>query len=527
MNVELHVSPKHKMLVVPRSKAVADIFPDAQELTLQGKEYFLIKHHPAEAFLLRNMGFTVPAPILTHYDWPGNWKPFEAQKQTAALITMNSRCYVLNGMGTGKTSSALWAWDYLNKQGLCGKLLVVCPLSTMKFTWLREIFNTLPDRKGVVLWHASKAKRIERLHSDADILIVNHDGAKLLHDEIVKMLKDKTIGLVVLDELAVYRNGQAQRTKMMIEMVKHADWAVGMTGSPMPRAPTDVWAQCRILSPDTVPRYFSHFRDRVMLKINNFKYVNKKDAVETAFSVMQPSVRFVLDDITELPEVISRTKDIAMGKTQATVYKSMAAACYSIVGAQEITAANAGAAMQKLLQISCGWVYDKQRGIVALDGDSRLEVLLETIDEADRKVLVFVPFIHALKGISEKLTSEGIDHAIVSGATSVTERSRIFSVFQNTDNYKVLVAHPTCLAHGVTLTAANVIVWYSPVTSLEIYEQANARIRRIGQKHKQLVLHLQSTVVEKKLYKALQEHQKIQDMFLDLFADETNANPIE
>lgn len=524
---ELFVSAQHKKLVVPLSPPVGEMFPEAQVITLQGNQFHLVDHHPAEAFILRNMGYIVPAPILTHYDWPGNWTPFDAQKQTAGLMSMNARAYVLNGLGTGKTSSALWAWDYLRSRNLAAKMLVIAPLSTLRFTWMREVFNTLPHRRAIVVHHASKQMRIKQLNDpDSEIYIINHDGAKLLHDEIDQLIKKGVIDVVCIDELAVYRNGKAQRTKMMIKLVEKVAWAWGMTGSPIPRAPTDVWAQCRMLTPHTVQKYFSHFRDMLMYKVNQFKWLNKPNAVETAYNCMQPAVRFTLDDVTELPDTISRTLDIPMGPIQSKVYKAMVSTCYSLVGTQEISAANAGAMMIKLLQISTGWVYDRQRGIVALDGDKRLERLIEVIDEASRKVLVFVPFIHAMDGISEHLTMEGIDHTTVSGNTNITERSKIFNLFQNTDKYKVLVAHPQCLAHGITLTAANTIVWYAPVTSLEIYEQANARIRRIGQKNKQLVLHLQSTAVERKIYKLLQDNQQIQDKFLDMFADETMANPI-
>lgn len=524
---ELFVSPKHRMLVVPPTQQIADLFPDAPTVTLEGNDFLLIPHHPAECVILRNIGYTVPAPILTHYDWPGNWKPFDAQKQTAGLLTMNARAYVLNGLGTGKTSSALWAWDYLYGRGLARKMLVVAPLSTLRFTWMREIFNTLPHRRGIVVHHANKARRVQQLQDrNADIYIINHDGAKLLHGEIEDLLKRGVIDTICIDELAVYRNGTAQRTKMMTKLVERANWAWGMTGSPIPRSPTDVWAQCRMLTPHTVQRYFSHFRDMLMVKVSQFKWVNKPNAVETAYNCMQPAVRFTMDDIVELPDVVNRTLDIPMGSVQNKVYKAMMTACHALVGSQEISAANAGAMMIKLLQISTGWVYDRQRGIVALDGDGRLEKLVEIIDEADHKVLVFVPFIHAMDGISAYLTAEGIDHTTVSGQTSITERSHIFNLFQNTDKYKVLVAHPQCLAHGITLTAANVVVWFAPITSLEIYQQANARIRRIGQKNKQLVLHFQSTSVERKIYKLLQANQQVQDQFLDMFADETMANPI-
>lgn len=524
---ELFVSAAHKMLVVPKAEAVGNMFPDAQLVTLQGNEFHLVPHFPAEAFLLRTMGYTVPAPILTHYDWPGDKKPFDAQRQTAGLLTMNKRAYVLNSMGTGKTKSALWAWDYLRTRGLAKKMLVVSPLSTLKFTWLREIFNTLPHRKGTVVHAASKAKRIEKLNDpEAEILIINHDGAKLLHDEIMALIKAGVIDTICIDELAVYRNGKSLRTKAMKQLAAVAEWVWGMTGSPMPRSPTDVWSQCQIITPNTVPRFFSHFRDMVLSKINQFKYAPKQNAVEVAYSVMQPAVRFTMDDVQELPELVTQTRDIPMGQKQAKIYKALAGACHAAIGNHEITAANAGAVMNKLLQVATGWVYDKEKTTVPLDGEDRVSALIETIDEAQQKVLVFVPFIHALDGISEALTKEGIDHAIVSGNTPIGQRSEIFNTFQNTGQYKVLVAHPQCLAHGITLTSASVIVWYAPVTSLEIYEQANARIRRVGQRHKQLILHLQSTPVERKIYKLLANNQQVQDAFLSMFADDTMQNPI-
>jgi SNF2 family DNA or RNA helicase len=524
---ELFVSAAHKMLVVPQNEIVGNMFPDAKLVTMEGNNFHLVPHHPAECFLLRTMGYTVPAPILTHYDWPGQFKPFEAQRQTAGLLTMNKRAYVLNSMGTGKTSSSLWAWDYLRTRKLAKKLLVVAPLSTLKFTWLREVFGTLPHRKAIVVHHSSRDKRVERLHDpDAEIFIINHDGVKLLHKEIDAMVKAGEIDTMIIDELAVYRNGKSERTKSMKVLAASMEWCWGMTGSPMPRSPTDVWAQCQIVTPSTVDKFFRTFRDRVLTRLNQFKYVPKPNAVEIAYSVMQPAVRFTMDDVQELPELVIQTRDIPMGPKQSKVYKALASACFAAIGSNEITAANAGAVMMKLLQVATGWVYDKERTVVALDGHDRLDALIETVDAAEQKVLVFVPFIHALDGISARLTAEGIEHAVVSGQTAINQRSEIFNLFQNTDKYKVLLAHPQCLAHGITLTTANTIVWYGPVTSLEIYEQANARIRRVGQKHKQLVLHLQSTPVERKIYKLLQNNQQVQDAFLAMFADETMQNPI-
>ena len=512
------VSPKHRMVGVDPLPAVRNLFPSAVEIDIKGGSLLAVPHGPAETVMLRNLGFDVPAPILHHYDWPGDRKPFEVQKKTCAMLTLNPRAYVLNGMGTGKTKAALWAWDYLYANGHSGKLLVVAPLSTLNFTWQAECFRTLPHRKAVVLHNSSRAKRLERLNQDADIYIINHDGVTLLQEDLVKRTD---IDMLVVDELAVYRNGSAARTKHMREFAKTMKWVWGMTGSPIPHAPTDAWAQAQIVTPERAPRYFGRFRDDVCTKVSQFKYAPKRDAIDKVHKLMQPAVRFTLDEVVELPDIVERSIDIELGPQQVKAYRGLAAACYAMVQSQEITAANAGAAMSKLLQVALGWVYTSDRGVVALDNNKRIEALVDGIYSTDRKVLVFSPFKHCLEGIGAALDKEQIEYATVSGDTPAGERSLVFNLFQNTEKYKVLNAHPKCLAHGLTLTAADTIVWFGPTTDLETFDQANHRIRRVGQHHKQQLLLLQGTPIERKIYAMLQGKQKVQTALLTLFADAT------
>lgn len=505
------------MVGVPFAENVRNLFPTAKSWDFQGAKHLLLPHTPTETFLLRKLGFDVPSPILTHYDWCSG-SPFNSQKSTAALLTIEQRAYVLNGMGTGKTKAALWAWDYLRGNNICGKMLVCAPLSTLSFTWAREIFNTLPHRRCVVL-HGSKQQRLDKLADpDAEIFIINHDGHKVILPEL---LFRKDINVLLIDELAVFRNGSSSRTKEMCLLANSMEWVWGMTGSPIPTSPTDAWAQARIVTPHRVPKFFGRYREDLMSKIAAFKWHPKGDAVDKAFATLQPSVRFTLDDVVELPECIERFIDVDMGPKQAKIYKALMDQCYAAVQSQEITAANAGAVLVKLLQVSTGWVYAKDKTIVPLDNNKRIDALMDAINATDRKVLVFAPFKHALAGISAALTLEGIEHASVDGDTPMSERSQVFNLFQNTAKYKVLLAHPQCLAHGLTLTNAATVIWFAPVTSLETYEQANARIRRVGQTHKQLVLHLQSTPVEKKIYKMLQGKQKVQNALLGMFEADT------
>lgn len=518
------VSPKHKAVGVPYAESIRNLFPAAPSVTIGGNEHIILPHKPTETFMLRKLGYDVPSPILSHYDWCGG-TPFHAQKMTCGLLTTEQRAYVLNSMGTGKSKAALWAWDYLNKEGLAGKLIISAPLSTLNFTWAREVLNTVPHRKAAVL-HGSKKQRLTKLEDpDVDVFVINHDGHKVILKELLEKGKLQALGIdaLVIDELAVFRNGGSDRTKSMKKLTAMMKWVWGMTGSPIPSSPTDAWAQATLVTPNSVPRYFNRYRDELMKKVSDFRYVPKPDAVDKAFQSLQPAVRFTLDDVVELPECIERTIDVEMGPTQAKIYKQLMEKCHAAVASQEITAANAGAVMMKLLQVSTGWVYSSDKGVVPLDNVKRIEALMDAINATDRKVLVFAPFKHALDGISSALTDEGIEHAVVSGDTPMNARSEIFNLFQNTSKYRVILAHPQCLAHGITLTAAKTIIWFSPVTSLEVYDQANHRIRRIGQTEKQLILHFQATPVERKIYQMLQSKQKVQDNLLQLFEDDTKA----
>ncbi len=512
------ISRPNKALIVPRDGRTTTLFPDAHNMAHLGDERLLVPHDIQTTVGLRHLGYRVPNPMLCYYDWCGG-EPFAVQRATCDLMTTSARSYVLNSMGTGKTKAALWSWDYLYEQGYCGKLLVVATLSTLDFVWGAEAFATLPHRKVAIL-HGTKQKRIDRLKEEADIYVINHDGLRTIQPEL-SVRTD--IDVLCLDELAVYRNN-SDRSKAMRKFAERFKIIWGLTGRPMPNEPTDVWAQAKIVTPHTVPKYFRQAQEMLMLRVNQFKLTPKPDAIETAFNMLQPNVRFSLDAVVELPEVVHRTIDVPLTPTQKKTYDALARLFQADIAGNKVTAVNAAVAMGKLLQVSGGWVYaGDQRAAVPTDAKPRHDILVDLINENERKVLVFCPYKHAIDGVSEVLSSAGIEHSIVHGGISQSTRSHEFDLFQNTDKYKVLLAHPQCLAHGITLTAADTIIWYMPITSLDIYDQANARITRVGQHFKQKIIHLQSTPVEKKIYSMLRSKQKVQDALLEMLSSATQA----
>lgn len=510
----IHVSTKHSVVGVPYDEAVANLFPHAKHVEFKGSPYLVLPHGVDEVRLLRNLSMDVPAPILSRYDWSGG-TPFDVQKRTCSLLTMNYRAYVLSTMGTGKTRCALWSYDFLRQIGEAKRVLIIAPLSTLNFTWAKEAFATIPHRSRIVL-HGTRKRRLERLAEEHDIYIINPDGLGVIEKELAKR---DDIDTVVIDELALFRNPTAARTKLLKRIVEPRKWVWGMTGSPTPNEPTDAWAQAWLVTPNTVPRRFTWFRDEVMHKVSQFRFVPKRDAADKVFAALQPAVRFTLDDIVELPDIVFRTVDIELGTKQAKVYEEMRQHAFAMVQNAQIDAVNAGVVLNKLLQISLGYIYTRDKRVVGLDNDLRIDALLDAVNATDEKVIVFCPYTHALDGVAAALAKEKIDHAVVSGATSSKARGEIFTKFQNTDAIKVLVAHPATASHGLTLTAATTVVWFGPITSLETFDQANARIRRVGQKRKQQVLMFQGTAAERRIYSLLRQKQNVQEGILDLFAE--------
>lgn len=501
------------MFCVPYHDGLRNLVPNSKHFRHPTKgEQLIVPHHHDTVRLARNFGFRVPAPILSHYDWNGD-KPFKTQKITAAMLTMNRRAYVLSEMGTGKTRATLHALNWLMLDGEVRRALVVAPLSTLWNVWDTEVFKYF-NHLSVGVLHGKRTLRKKVLDEGHDIYVINYDGVVRFLPEL---LARADIDCLVFDELGVLRTAGTDRWSAAAKLVNGRKFVWGLTGSPTPNEPADAWAQVRLLTPHAVPPHHKAFKRRTMRQVSQFRWVARDDANDTVFEVMQPAVRFKRDDCVELPPVSFQDRKVQLSSEQNRVYSTMMKNLRVAFANGEVTAANEGVLFSKLLQISAGWVYTKDKRVVPLPNQDRIDQLLEIIDEASGKIIVFNEFIHAAHALYETLKSKNISCALVTGATSARDRTQIFHTFQDKSFPRVLVAHPKCMAHGLTLTSANVIVWFTPTTSLETYEQACARITRPGQKRKQLIIHLTGTPIETKLYRRLQQKKSLQGSLLEMF----------
>ena len=764
----------------------------------------------------------VPSPILYHYRWPRERtlipQPFEHQLVTAGFVASNPHGYVLNDIGTGKTLTMCWVADYLISQGFGHRVLVAAPLSTLERVWGDTLFVHFQHRTFSVL-HGSADRRRKLLAQPRDFYVINHDGV----GTIAKELAARTdIDIVIIDEIAVYRNKQTNKWKVLESLIYPSKkpskpWVWGLTGTPIPNSPEDAYGQCRLVTPTTVPKYFTQWRNLTMDHQSTWVWTPRAEATEMVYKAMRPSIRFKRDDCLDLPPVIYQTRDVELSSEQQKHYKEIMRELFTEVKGGRVTAMNEGVKLSKLLQIACimgdtpvltdaGWVpiravtdrhkvwdgidwvsqrgarlmglrdveqccgvwmtadhrvlttcgwktakeisYGKSgkrfsrknvrlpdrypprghddelqntegdmglpvpvrgrsglcepvssssashapaqlwmsprkrnaqdvelggiqhlgknettmwepcrqgleklrgawnrrvrtlAGVVQkflagcwssipaganfgqeekqprifqrklslgnrtgsrkqqanectyqhakggddcgrrrasvrletnyhisthnaeefryiatsvydlidcgprsqfvvlgndgplivhncgvvydsagvpreIDAGNRIETLLELIESINEKVIIFVPFT-AVTGMLARELSKHWRFAVVTGDTPVKERNDIFAEFQDPSSDLDIIAHPGTMSHGLTLTEASTIIWYAPIDSNDVYQQANGRITRAGQHYTANIVNLAGSTVERRMYKRLQDRQKVQGVLLEM-----------
>ena len=504
-NKALHLKVRNPDVIttaIPRSKRLND-------------NEVLVKWGVDECRVLKNLNIkNVPSPILGKYQWTGLHKPFEHQKTTASFLTMNQRAFCFNEQGTGKTASAIWASDFLLNHGLIKRVLIICPLSIMDSAWRADLF-TFAMHRTVDIAHGPRAKREDIIRGNSDYVVINYDGVEIVRDAIA----ESNFDLIIVDEATHYKNTQSKRWKMLSSLVTPNTWLWLMTGTPAAQSPVDAYGLAKLVNPQNVPRFAGAFKELVMQKITQFKWVPRPTATSTVFNALQPAIRFTKEQCLDLPELTYVKRKVELTKQQEKYYNILKTKMLAVAAGEAISAPNAAVNMNKLLQISCGAVYSDTGETIEFDVKNRYKVLSEVIAESSQKVLIFVPFKHVIGILSDKLTADGITNEIISGAVPVNKRTRIFDDFQRTPDPRVLIIQPQAAAHGVTLTAANTIVWWGPVPSLETYAQANARVHRSGQKHPCTVVQLQGSPVEQRVYNLLDQKINVHTKMIDLYRD--------
>jgi len=460
----------------------------------------------------------LPSPIARDYKYPGLYKPFNHQRTTAEFLSINHRAFCFNEAGTGKTSSVIWAADYLMEQKQVKRVLVICPLSIMYSAWQNDVMNTAMHR-SVAVAHGPANKRQKIISGGYDFVVINYDGVAIVKDDIINGGFD----LIVIDEANAYKSPSTARWKTLAKILKPETRLWMLTGTPASQSPVDAYGLARLVCPQNVPKFSMAWRDKVMHQVTRFKWIPKTNARVEVFKALQPAIRFAKDECLDLPDVLYTTREVPLTPQVQKYYKMLKEQMMIEAAGTQISAVNAAAGLNKLLQISGGAVYTDNREVLEFDIQPRLNALMEVIEETDYKIIIFVPYRHSIEVVSRYLTDKNITNEVIQGDVTATQRANIINQFQNMEEPRVLVIQPQAASHGVTLTAANTVVFWSPVMSVETYLQCIARMDRVGQKNKMTVVHLQGSDVEKKMYAMLQGKVDLHTKLVDLYREEMES----
>lgn len=458
---------------------------------------------------------SVPSPMLRDYKWPGIYQPFDHQKSTASFLSLRDRAFCFNEAGTGKTSAAIWAADYLMSLKAVRRVLVICPLSIMFSAWQQDIFNTAMHRTCAVAYGNAK-KRAKIISDNYDFIIINYDGVNIVKEEIQK----NNFDLIIVDEANSYKSASTKRWRTLAKIIKPSTKLWMMTGTPASQSPLDAFGLARMISPHRVPKFMNAWRDKVMVQMSRFKWVPRVYAQTEVFKALQPAIRYTKKECLDLPDVVYQTRLVPLTPQVVMYYKKLKSQMLVEAAGEKISAVNAAASLTKLLQISGGAVYTDKKDVVEFDVSPRLNALQEVLDETNNKVIVFVPYSHTIEVVKKFLDSAHVSNAVIQGSVSAKERGSIINNFQRNKDPHVLIIQPQAAAHGVTLTAADTVVFWSPVMSVEVYLQCIARIDRVGQKNSMTVVHLEGSDVEHKMYSMLRSKVSSHQSLVELYKQE-------
>ena len=409
-------------------------------------------------------------------------QPMEHQKAMAFHWAANPRQFDQSDPGTGKTIGTLLGYALSRKDQ--GRLLVFAPLTILKSSWADDI-----DKLGsTLLWsiaHGSEAKRRAAFATASDIVIINHDGAKWLANNL-----DLVTGFshLCIDESTAFKNANSLRSKAMAKITTKIPYVRIMTGTPNPNTVLDLWHQVSLLDQGKRLGKFYQFRNtccdvqQTGPSASMQTWTDRPDAVDyVADKIKDLTIRFRREDCLDLPERQFSSMLLDCPPWVMAQYKELMEHSVLETANGKISAVHASARIRKLLQLLSGAVYDEEGAVLKVH-DARYDLVMQLIEER-QQCLVAYNWKHEVNALTEAAEKMGFAYGVINGATPAAERARVVERLQ-AGELRVVFAHPQSAGHGLTMTAATTTIWCSPTYNSEHYEQFNARTYRAGQTKK-------------------------------------------
>ena len=426
--------------------------------------------------------------------------PHKYQKYAQDFIINNSACALLLDMGLGKTVITLTSlWILLFDYFEISKVLVIAPLRVAQDTWSKECekWDHLKGLKISKVLGSEKERRMA-LFDKADIYIINRENVEWLCNNY-----DFDFDMIVIDELSSFKSSSSKRFKALRKIRPKVKRVVGLTGTPAPNTLMDLWSQINLIDMgQRLGRFISNYRNEFFIPDKRnaqviFSYKPREDAEGEIYKrISDICVSMKVCDYLDMPERIDNIVYVKISEEEKKLYKRLEKDMLLPLEDGEIDAVNAAALSNKLLQMANGAVYDEMKETKIIH-DKKLEALEDLIEAANGKaVLIFYSYKHDKERISKKF--------------KVTEISTSNDISKwNEGKIHIAIAHPAATGHGLNLQdGGSTIIWFGLTWSLELYQQANARLWRQGQKDTVVIHHIVSKgTIDEEVMKALQRKQ--------------------
>lgn len=469
-------------------------------------------------------------------------KPYEHQLKAWNMSKELEYFGLFMDMGTGKSKVAVDTAAYLYKTGKINCLFVLGNKGSYKNWILNEVPTHMPSSIPVLSTHWETTPN-QLLQATYDMMLIQLKSLKVFVMNIEAIAYNKGFRLaeeiissnntlLVVDESTTIKNEGAQRTKAAIELGKLAKYRRILTGEPIANSPLDIWAQAKFLKPGLLgftsyfafKAYYAKLQDirtgpRTIKKVTGYKNVKQLEKDIASFSF-----RIKKEDCLDLPPKVYQTYTITMTPEQARLYETLKEE--SAAALSDTSVISTPLAITKLLrlhQLACGHIVDDLGNVFTIN-NNRINALLEILAEAEGKVIIWATYRKDIEQITKAIRDEYGDDSIVSyfGDTSKNDREDAVAEFQRPDSpVRFFLGNPKTGGYGLTLTAANTVIYYSNNYELEVRLQSEDRAHRIGQtKSVTYVDIVTENTVDEKIIKALKSKKKISAEVLgDLLRD--------
>lgn len=443
-----------------------------------------------------------------------NFKPWDYQQYAINHILDHTASGLFLDMGMGKTVSTLTAISELLWLGECNKVLVIAPLRVAEDTWSTEVekWDHLKDLRISKILGPEK-NRIMALNVEADIYVINRENVEWL---VNRCFKQWDFDTVVIDELSSFKSSKAKRFRALKKVRPHFKRIIGLTGTPAPNSLIDLWPQIYLLDGGvrlgkTVTgykeRYFKPGRRNQNIIFNWELREGSEESIHNKISDICVSMK--AEDYLNMPTRIDNMIEVKLDDKALAKYKKLEKDLVLELENDDITASNAAVLTNKLLQMANGAIYSEDKSVVDIH-DEKIDKLMEIIDVANGKpVLCFYKFKHDYERIKEALNKKKIKHQTLENSKDIKK--------WNEGKIEVALLHPASAGHGLNLQyGGNIVVWFGLNWSLELYQQANARLYRQGQKETVVINHIIAKgTVDEDVIKALNGKEINQNVLLE------------